>query len=150
MPKLTLVRSPSGAGKSTLALKLAKEKNGVAVSADDFFTHDDGTYKWTGKLIAAAHQYSLGTAFYHLFRGKDVFVHNVFQSRWQCEPYIDFAHNNGYEWDIIEPTTKWKMDAAELAKRNTHGLSEQMIQKVIDGWETTKDLLKAFEKYRAE
>jgi predicted kinase len=150
MPKLTLIRSLPGAGKTTLAIKLAKEKNGVAVSADDFFTHEDGSYKWTGKLIAAAHQYCLGTAFYHLSRGKDVFVHNVFASKWTIEQYVDFAHGNGYEWDIVEPTTKWKNDVAECVKHNTHGLTEASIQRMKDSWESTKDLMKSFEKYKAE
>lgn len=150
MPKLTIVKGLPGSGKTTLALKLTKEKNGVAVAADDFFTHEDGSYKWSGKLIKAAHEWCLGVSFYHLSRGKDVFVHNVFAQKWTAEKFIDFAHENGYDWDIIEPTTKWKFDVPELAKRNTHGLSEAMIQKIHDSWEPTKDILKAFEKYRAE
>jgi len=150
MPKLTLIRALPGAGKSTLALKLAKEKNNVAVAADDFFTHDDGSYNFNFNLIQVAHEWCLGTAFFHLSRGKDVFVHNTFVERWTIEKYCDFAHRNNYDWDIVEPTTKWRYDVKECAVKNSHGLTETMIQKMWDKWETTKDILKAFEKYRKE
>ena len=149
MPKLTICRGIPSSGKTTLALKLAKEKNGVAVSADDFFTIE-GVYSWTGSLIQMAHKYCVGTAFYHLFRGKDVFVHNTFCERWTIEEYIDFAHKNDYDWDIIEPTTKWRYDPEECAKKNTHGVPLATIQKMKDKFESTKDILKAFEKYRTE
>lgn len=150
MPKLTVCRGLPGSGKTSLANKLAEKTSGICIAADDFFTHEDGTYHFNFNLLEVAHNYCIGTAFYHLSRGKNVYVHNVFAERWTVEKFVDFAHRNGYEWDIIEPTTKWKNDVAECAKRNTHGLTEAMIQKMADKWESTKDLMKAFEKYQVE
>lgn len=146
--KLIVVRGISGSGKSTLAQKLHDaDENSVMVAADDFFMVD-GEYKFTFSLIQMAHNWCSGTAFYHLLRGKNVYVHNTFCERWQIEPYIDFAHKNGYEWEILEPTTKWRYDVAECAKRNTHGVPEATIQKMFDKWVPTKQLMKDFEKYK--
>ena len=145
--KLILCKGLPGSGKSTLAQKLHEaDENSVMVAADDFFMVD-GEYRFSFNLLQMAHNWCSGTAFYHLLRGKNVYVHNTFIERWTCESYIDFAHKNGYKWDIIEPKTKWKYDIAECAKKNTHGLTEAMIQKMFDKWDSTKDLMKAFEKY---
>lgn len=149
-PKLTLVRGIPGSSKTTLATKLAKENGGVAVSADDFFTHDDGNYKFNFSLIRAAHQYCLGKIFYHLSRGEDVYAHNTYTQKWEMEMTIDIASQAGYDWDIVEPTVKWRYDVEECARKNTHGVPLATIQKMKDRFESTKDILKAFEKYRVE
>lgn len=149
--KLIISRGLPGSGKTTLASKLCQQDidsglNAVMIAADDFFTVN-GEYKFDFKLINAAHQYCFGTAFFHLSRGCNVYVHNTSTQRWQIEPYVDLACKNGYQWHIIEPTTKWRYDVSECTKRNTHGVPEATIQKMKDQWESTKDLLKAFEKY---
>ena len=145
--KLVLIRGLCGSGKTTLAEKLAKENNGVCVSADDFFTID-GSYKFSFNLIRAAHQYCLGTAFYNLYRGNNVYVHNTFTQQWEIEPYVDMAFTQGYEWELIESTTKWKYDVEECAKKTVHNVPATSIEKMRARWESTKDLLKHFEKYK--
>lgn len=139
--KLILCRGCPGSGKTTLVKKLAKENDGICVAADDFFTFENGIYNFSFSLIQAAHEYCLGTAFYHLLRGKNVYVHNVFAERWTIVKYCDFAHKNHYNWEILEPKTKWRYDAAILAEKNVHGLTAPMIQKMLDRWESTKDIL---------
>lgn len=144
--KLILCRGCPGSGKTTLVKKLAEKDNGICVAADDFFTLEDGSYNFTMNLIQVAHSYCLGTAFYHLYRGKNVYVHNVFAEKWTIGPYIENAQKNGYEWEVLEPTTKWRKDAKILAEKNTHGLTEPMIQKMLDRWEDTKVILEFFNK----
>lgn len=144
--KLTIVRGPSGSGKTTLANKLAQETGAVVVSADNFFEIED-EYKFSFSYLSVAHAYCLGMVGYHLFRGKDVIVANTFSQKWEIEKYVELAHNNKIKWDIVEPTTKWKNDATTLAKKNVHNVPEFAIQKMLDRYEKTSDILKAFEKY---
>jgi predicted kinase len=147
MPKLTLIRGVSGSGKTTLAKKLEakNEDNTVIISADDFFD-DDGEYVFDFKLLQVAHAWCLGNTFFYLKNGNDVIVHNTFTQKWEVGPYIENAQKNGYEWEILEPTTKWRKDAKILAEKNTHGLTEAMIQKMLDRWEDTKVILEFFNK----
>lgn len=143
MPKLTLIRGVSGSGKTTLAKKIQKENTGsVIISADDFFEREDGVYAFNFKLLKAAHQYCFGQTFFYLSRGTDVIVHNTFTQKWEICPYIETAHALNFEWEILEPKTKWKSDADGCAEKNVHGLNEAMIQKMLDRWESTKDILK--------
>ena len=144
--KLTIVRGVSGSGKTTLANKLASETGAVVVSADDFF-EVDGRYKFSFGFLSSAHSYCLGMVAYHLFRGKSVIVANTFTQKWEMERYVDLAFNIKCPWEIVEPTTKWKNDAAQLAKKNVHNVPEAAIQKMLDRFEKTSDILKAFEKY---
>lgn len=150
MPKLTIVRGISGSGKSTLAKKIVdsdESGNTVMISADDFFTQDD-QYKFDFKLIKAAHAYCQGTAFYHLSRGKNVVVHNTFTQRWEVGPYLEMAIDCGYEWDIVEPKTKWKNDPQACSEKNVHGVPPATIEKMLARWETTKSIVEFFEKGR--
>ena len=48
--------------------------------------------------------------------------------------YIQHARQSGYDVRIEEVKTPWAFDAKELAKKNTHGLDEQRIQKQINRW----------------
>ena len=142
MTKLILIRGVSGSGKTTLAKKLQKENDeSIIVSADDFFETEDGTYNFDFKLLKAAHQLCFGKTFYALSREQDVIVHNTFTQKWEICPYIEMANLLHIQCEVLEPKTKWKYDAVECAKRNTHGLTEAMIQKMLDRWDSTKSIL---------
>lgn len=146
MNKLILVRGAPGSGKTTLAKKLATELgNSEIVAADDFFQVGE-EYKFNFNLLKVAHEYCKGLTFYHLMRGENVVVHNVFAEKWTIAPFVETAFTMGLKWEIQEPKTKWKSDAAELAQKNVHGLTQVSIQKMLDKWETTKDLMDYFAK----
>lgn len=150
-PKLTLCRGLPGSGKTTLAKKIVdadETGNTVMVSADDFYTHDDGSYNFDFSLIKMAHAYCQGTAFYHLSRGKSVVVHNTLTQKWECGPLIETAIACGYEWDIIEPKTKWKSDPSVCIDKNTHNVPMATIEKMAARWETTKSIMEYFNKER--
>lgn len=145
--KLILIRGLPGSSKTTLAMKMHKETGIIPISTDDFF-NKNGEYKWNYKFLKAAHQWCFGMTAFELFCGRSVVVHNTFIEKWSMEMYIDFAHSIGVEWEILEPNTKWKFNVEECAKRNTHGVSESAVQKMMDRWEKTKDILEQFEKYK--
>ena len=141
MNKLTLIRSIPGGGKTTLALKLAREKGGVCVAADDFFTDAIGEYHWNPSFVGTAHKYCIGVTFYHLFRDFDVFVHNTFTTWKEIEPYAEAAKAGGFELEIIEPSTEWRYDVNECFKRNSHRVPLEAIQRMRDRWESTESIV---------
>ena len=147
MVQLKVIRGIPGSGKSYLSAKLGKEIDAVVISTDDFFMVN-GEYKFDYRYISVAHKWCHGIVAYNLMRGKSVIVNNTFTCAWEIVPYIDMAHQLGIVWEILEPTTKWRYNVEECVKRNTHNVPEATIQKMMDRFEKTSDLLKAFEKYR--
>jgi len=141
MSKLTIVRGLPGSGKSTLAQKLAEaDGNTVVLEADQFFMIED-EYKFTFDFLMVAHSWCMGQAFYNLFRGKSVIVANTFVEYWTIDKYIEAAFKAKIPWEIVEPKTKWKNDAALLSEKNVHNVSQAAIQKMHDKWESTKDIM---------
>ena len=48
--------------------------------------------------------------------------------------------------EIVEPNTPWKFNAKELAKRNSHDVPQEVIEKMIEKWDpniSVEDILKA-------
>ena len=139
-----LMRGISGSGKSTRAKELGK--GGAVFSTDDFFMVN-GEYKYDPKQIGRAHDWNIGRVGYAAEKGiSPIVVDNTNVEAWHMRPYADLAQQHGYKVEIIEPQTPWSFDAAELAKRNTHGVPLEVIQKMIDQWEpnlTVDDVLRS-------
>ena len=145
MSKLTIVRGLPGSGKSTLAHKLAEaDGNSVVLEVDQFFMIEND-YKFTFDFLTVAHSWCLGQAFYHLFRGKNVIVANTFVEYWTVDKYIEAAFKAKIPWEVVEPKTKWKSDTVQLAEKNVHKVSQAVIQKMLDKWETTKEIITKLE-----
>lgn len=58
---------------------------------------------------------------------------------------MQYAKEYGYEVQIMEPDTPWRSNPTELAKRNTHGLTEQAIAQMLGKYVpyTVNDALRA-------
>lgn len=131
MKKVTFTVGVPGSGKSTLAKKIAGE-NGVILSTDDFFMVD-GVYKWTGDFISEAHKWNQGRFYLEIFKGtENIVVDNTNLETWQMFPYVDSVIRHGYDFELVEPKTKWKNDPEECAKKNTHNVGLETIKKMLD------------------
>jgi hypothetical protein len=51
------------------------------------------------------------------------------------KPYAEFAVRNGYVLELVEPSTPWRYQDSQLARRNVHGVSYQQIQVMLNRFE---------------
>jgi hypothetical protein len=62
-------------------------------------------------------------------------VCNLFAQIWEMKPYAEFAVRNGYVLELVEPSTPWRYQESQLARRNVHGVSYQQIQVMLHRFE---------------
>ncbi|XP_069108210.1 2',3'-cyclic-nucleotide 3'-phosphodiesterase-like [Argopecten irradians] len=132
-----IMRGPPGSGKSSLVRQLESiYKSTVVCSADMYFMTNEGQYKFDASHLPYAHKDCQDKAKAACSRGnKVVVIDNTNIKRWEMKPYIDMAKAYNYVVIIVEPRTKWRFDAEELAKRNSHGVKAEDIRKKINGYQ---------------
>lgn len=139
-----LLRGCSGSGKSTLARTLAP--GAKVMSTDDYFMKN-GRYVFDIKSLGKAHGWNQKRAANAAKAGeKPLVIDNTFTRAWEARAYVEAALEHGYRIELREPNTPWKFNAKELARRNSHGVSEQIIRGQISHYEhgiTVADVLKA-------
>lgn len=148
-----IVRGLPGGGKSYLANEIREvaeldNMSCVVLSTDDFWMVD-GEYKFNGRRLSEAHQWNQARFRKHVGDGTEIIVvDNTNTQFWEMAPYMEFAIANDYIITIREPTTSWAKDIDECVKRNTHNVPRQAIEKMMNRWDTTEDVLEgAAEKY---
>lgn len=133
---LYITRGISGSGKSTLAKTLAPKEN--IFSTDDLFM-SDGEYKFDPKKLAEYHKINQERVKKAMEKGiNPIVVDNTNTQAWEMKPYVLLADKYGYKIELKEPDTSWKFDPVILAQKNTHGVPEESIRKMINRYE--KDL----------
>lgn len=135
---LYIMRGLSGSGKSTLANQLGE--NGVVVSSDDYFM-EDGEYKFDPEKLREAHTWAQNQVEDSMKKGiSPVVADNTNVRAWEMKPMVLLALQYGYRVEVKEPNTPWKLDPVELAKRNKHGVPQDVIEKKIEEWDTDTSL----------
>lgn len=99
--KLTIIRGIPGSGKSTRAEKISKETGAKIFEADQFFTDENGEYKFNHNFIKLAHAWCLSNTAKELFDGKSVIVANTFIRHWEVAEYYKLGMLCGSEIEII-------------------------------------------------
>ena len=131
MKKVYIVRGVSGAGKSTKARELVGE-TGKIHSTDDFFMVE-GVYVFKPEKLHANHIRNYSSFVKSLEAGiSPVIVDNTNTRKWEYEKYEEKAKKLGYDVEIVcipHP------DPKVAAERNTHGVPEEVIRKMIARWE---------------
>jgi len=51
------------------------------------------------------------------------------------KPYAEFAVRNGYVLELVEPSTAWRYQESQLARRNVHGVPYPQIQAMLARFE---------------
>jgi predicted kinase len=130
---LYITRGISGSGKSTLAKSLAPKEN--IFSTDDLFMVD-GEYKFDPTKLGLYHKMNQERVEDAMIKGiSPIVADNTNTQSWEIQPYVKLADKHGYKVELKEPNTPWKFDSKELARRNTHGVPEESIKKMIDRYQ---------------
>jgi len=115
---LILCRGICGAGKSTFA----KTLGGTHFEADQFFTDDEGNYKFDGSKIKLAHNWCLIQTQKAMVDDElKIVVSNTFTQDWEMKPYYEMAKNNGYKIFSIVIENRH-------GGTNKHGVPEDKIE----------------------
>jgi predicted kinase len=135
---LTIMRGIPGSGKSTLAVVLANVPGVDAApvySTDDFFMIE-GVYRFDPSKLGANHGANLARTVSAMEAEiPHVIVDNTMTQAWEAREYVRAAVRLGYAVQFIEPRTPWARDAAECARRNSHGVPEASIVAMLARWE---------------
>jgi len=126
--KCTILAGPSGAGKSTYAETFKPPINAEVVSADDFFTTNNG-YEFKPEELPAAHNYCM-RRFVEICQEmarsnrnpetKHIIVDNTNTTVAEIAPYYQVAQAYGFEVEVIV----FILRPAKAAARNVHGVPE--------------------------
>lgn len=135
---LTIMRGLPGSGKSTLARALANVPGitpAPIFSTDDFFM-SGGIYIFDGQLLGKHHAANI-TRTANAMEGNvpHIIVDNTNSTAWEARGYVRGAKRHGYAVQFVEPHTEWAKNPEECARRNTHGVPLQAIQKMLARWE---------------
>ena len=128
MKKVTILRGIPGSGKSTY-IKINHPK-AVVVSADHYFTDDEGNYRFDPTWLKDAHQACLREFTKCVHDGcVEVVVDNTNVSESEIAPYYALAEAHNYKVEIV--TLVANPDLAH--KRNVHGVPKPIIDKMHSG-----------------
>ena len=116
MKKLYCIRGASGAGKTTYAKSLGLKHH---FEADDYFMID-GVYCFLPQYLPQAHAQCLQKTKDAMQTGEDIVVANTFTRKWEFEPYLKLAAENGYEVEVKIMTGNYK---------NVHNIPDSVVAK---------------------
>jgi len=120
---LLLVRGLPGSGKSTFAKKLT---NFIHWEADMYFIDENGNYNYQLKFIQNAHKWCLKRTMDSLMLEDNVVVTNTFTTKWEMDPYIQFAKKENIGINIITLRNQFK---------NIHNVPEEVYEKMKQRFE---------------
>ena len=126
MKKMIILRGVPGSGKSTFVNLLTCLGDSTARSADKFFSRY-GTYEFDSKLLGEAHAWCQENVKLDCESGISlVIVDNTNTCRWEFQPYLDIARENGYEVTVIEV-----QGGLDGLFENVHGVNAKSIDKML-------------------
>lgn len=128
-----IMRGLSGSGKSTIvSIIKSVYKNVVTCSADDYFYRDDGPYVFDKKSLGPAHESCRQKAKRACQNMVPIVViDNTNVRRWEIKFYTELASAHGYVSVKVQPKTPWQHNAQELAARNKHGCTQDVLYSKI-------------------
>ena len=125
------MRGLPGSGKS----HLASTYGGYVVSADHYF-EKDGKYNFEPAKLFDAHSHSINTVSMSMEKNLPLIVlDNTNIQLWEIKPYALLAEAFGYAIAYGFPTSYWANDPVECHKRNTHGVTLEVIQRMSENYE---------------
>jgi len=134
-PILHIVRGVSGSGKTTLAKSLQYAVGCYYFEADMWFVRVDGEYTFNPAMLPKAHEWCFEQVKREIDLGYSVIVSNTFTRLWEMRNYIEYAKARDYRIHIITCTGRYP---------NTHGLTQEMVDKQIARFESNESIADAY------
>lgn len=136
-----------GSGKSTLAKSLKEKYGGYIVSADEYWTMDNGDYIFVPQKLKDAHTWAFSHFQYHVFRRRNIYVDNTNANWTDLVKYADHALLNDYSVSVLEPETSWRYSLEELYVRNLHNVPKEAIERTLNNLKFTLNVVENNSKY---
>jgi hypothetical protein len=130
MPTLKMYRGLPGVGKST---KAAQENKQVH-AADDHMVNEAGEYTFDPSRLGEVHAACLAAVKADLAKHGSAATANTFSCRWEMEPYLAHAREEGVNVQVIDLFDGGLTDE-ELAARCVHGAPVEGIAAMRTRWE---------------
>lgn len=148
MKTMYIMRGLPGSGKSYRANQIASLGDAVILSTDSIWeVGANNKYYWVAEFVGAAHRINQAKTKLACIEGIErVIVDNTNTTFREMEPYLEIAKENGYEVVVAESHTSWAFNVKECARRNSHSVPEEVIQKMADRFEPTEQITKRIEK----
>jgi predicted kinase len=139
---MILMRGAPGSGKSYLAKQLLDSarqdgQTGIIISTDDYFMKD-GVYVHDVSKLREAHSFTQSRCRELCnLKVSPIIIDNTNIKKWEMAPYLEMAKKFSYHVEYAEPQTEWWMEknVDEMAKRNTHDVPREVIQRMVDSFE---------------
>jgi len=121
---IVLLRGLPGSGKSTLAKILSENGRYPVYSVDDFFTDENGLYKFDHiKNHMAYDRCRKNTEQAMIEKKEKIFVDNTFTMDWETEPYFELAKKYDYRIFVITVENYH-------GQQNIHEIPDEQIEKM--------------------
>lgn len=139
-----IMRGIPGSGKSTVAEKILRSSlgdgpggfliRGRIHSTDSYFYNEYSEYKFDPSRLGEFHAANLQAFKESLAKGLPVVIcDNTNTQRWEYQKYLDAAEEAGY---IVSIVTLPHPPVEVAAERNSHGVPAEVIQRMLDRWES--------------
>jgi NEDD4-binding protein 2 len=143
---LVVMRGLPGSGKSYAA----QVHGGLILSTDDYFVVD-GEYQFNPTLIGEAHAWNQKRASYAMEDKVPVIVVDNTNIRlWEMKPYVLLAQKHGYRPVFCYPETEWATNPEECARRNSHGVPFEAIERMNQNFEQFRSIAEILKSERPE
>ena len=126
---LILLRGLPGSGKTTLAHIILQHPANLeqeVLSADDFFTNEDGEYNFDSNKLREAHNYCQFRCSERMRQEKlRIVVANTFTQEWEMDDYFKMAERYNYRVHSIIVENRH-------GNENIHGVPQDKLQQMKD------------------
>lgn len=154
--EMVIVRGLPGSGKSSIVRvaiddinfcnQHADVKHSYSVHSTDNYFSVSGNYVFKPNRLHIFHKFNQSDAEHSCENGVNyVFIDNTNTTWKEIETYVAIAKKYGYDVSVIEPKNFWAKDVEECSKKNTHGVPKDAIQRMLDRWQDTEDIVSKIE-----
>lgn len=133
---MVIMKGLQGSGKSFICSKLKQMYSKAVVCSADFYFMKDGEYKFNADKLKLAHDECYQSAKQAAISGAPmIIIDNTNIQAWNYRNYVNLSKCHHYTPLIIEPQTPWAKDPKQLAIKNTHGITQEQLEKRLVKYE---------------